>query len=124
MVFVGLLVLCSISSGLGEQVQPTAQGRFDLGLFKVGLEFGEEVVFLCVEVFDLSFELDDFTINAGDNVGFGDLNVIRARSDFSFSGLGVDCGELECAVVVVADVADGDGGKVVERVDGDDHPGE
>ncbi len=85
------------------------------------MEFGDEVVFLRVEVFYLSFEFDDFAVNAGDDVGFRDLNVISARSDFSFGGLGVDCGELECAVVVVTDVADGDGGKVVECVDGDDY---
>jgi len=30
MVFVWFVCGCSISSGLGEQVQPTAQGRFDL----------------------------------------------------------------------------------------------
>jgi len=88
------------------------------------LEFGEEVVFLCVEVFDLSFEPDDFTINAGDNIGFGDLDIIRARSDFSFGGLRVDCDELKRAIVIVTNVTDGDGGKVVERVNGDDYSGE
>lgn len=82
------------------------------------MEFGDEVVFLRVEIFDLSFEFDDFAVNAGDDIGFRDLNVISAWSDFSFSGLGVDCGELERAVVVVADVADGDRGKVVEGVNG------
>jgi len=85
------------------------------------LKLSDEVVFLSVEVFDLSFEFENLAVNAGNDISFGDLNVICAWGDFSFGGLGVDCGEVECAVVAVTDIADGDGGKVVECVDGDNH---
>lgn len=88
------------------------------------MEFGGEVVFLCVEVFDLGFELDDLAVNAGDDVGFRYLDVISAWGDFSFGGLRVDGGEFERAVVVVADVADGYGRKVVECVNGNNYSGE
>ena len=82
------------------------------------MELGDEVVFLRVEVFYLSFEFENLAVNAGDDVGFGDLNVICARSDFSFGGLRVDCDEIKRAIVIVTNVTDGDGRQVVECVDG------
>jgi len=96
-------------------------GSFGLGLFEVSSEALEEVGAFTIEVFQLGFFAGDFSIEASQDVGFVDENVVSAGGDFDFGGLGVDCGEFELTGIVVCDVTNGDSGELVEAIESDDY---
>lgn len=88
--------------------------------FEVSSEALEKVSAFALEVFQFSFFAGDLAVEAGEDIGFVDEDVVDVWGDFVVCGLGVDGGEFDFARVVVGEVTDGDGREVVEGVDGND----
>lgn len=90
-------------------------------MFEVSSEALEEIGAFAIEIFQLGLFAGDFSIEASQDVGFVDENVVSAWGDFDVGGLGVDCGEFELAGIVVCNIANGDSGELVEAIEGDDY---